>query len=68
MTTIEQQSTEDSLEEKTVREEIKNPYFWYLFILFAIFLASLLIPAILFMTYMILFFLPHFLETTSFIA
>ncbi len=68
MTTIEQQSTEDSLEEKTVREEIKNPYFWYLFILFTIFLASLLIPAILFMTYMILFFLPHFLETTNFLA
>ncbi len=68
MATIEQQSTEDSLEEKTVREEIKNPYFWYLFVLFAIYLASLLIPAILFMTYMFLFFLPHFLETTSFIA
>ena len=68
MTTIEQQSTENSLEEKTVREEIKNPYSWYLFILFAIYLASLLIPAILFMTYMILFFLPFFLETTNFLA
>jgi len=68
LTTIEQQSTEDSLEEKTVREEIKNPYFWYLFVLFAIFLASLVIPAILFLMYLIFFFLPFFLETTNFLA
>jgi len=68
MATIEQQSTEKSSEEKTVKEEIKNPYFWYLIILFAIYLASLVIPAIIFMTYLVLFFLPAFLETTNFIA
>ena len=68
MVTIEQQSTEKSSEEKTVKEEIKNPYFWYLIILFAIYLASLVIPAIIFMTYLVLFFLPAFLETTNFIA
>jgi len=68
MATIEQQSTENNLEEKTVREEIKNPYSWYLFVLFTIYLASLLIPAILFLMYVIFFFLPFFLETTNFLA
>ena len=62
------QSTENDSEKGIIREEIKYQYFWYLVMLFTIYLGSLVIPAILFMTYMILFFLPHFLETTSFIA
>ncbi len=62
------QSIENDSENGMIREEIKYQYFWYLFMLFTIFLASLVIPAILFMTYMRFFFLPHFLETTSFIT
>ncbi|UCC18371.1 MAG: hypothetical protein JSV62_09665 [Promethearchaeota archaeon] len=53
-------------ENKAPREEVKFHYSWYLLILFTIYLGSLVIPAILFMTYVILFFLPNFLEITNF--
>ena len=68
MTDTKLQSIKNDSENGIIREEIKFEYFWYLIMLFTIYLASLVIPAILFMNYMILFFLPHFLETTSFIA
>jgi acetyltransferase-like isoleucine patch superfamily enzyme len=51
-----------------VKEEIKFQYFWYLFILFTNFLASLIVPSLLFLMYVFLFFLPKFLETKSFLA
>ncbi len=64
----EQETITEISEEKVVKEEIKNPYSFYLLILFTIYLASLLVPAIIFMAYLILFFIPNFLETTNFIS
>ncbi len=55
-------------ENKAPKEEIKFPFFWYLIIIFTIYLGSLVIPAILFMTFVILFFLPNFLAIPNFIA
>ncbi|MFW9972893.1 MAG: acyltransferase, partial [Candidatus Odinarchaeota archaeon] len=52
----------------TIKEEIKFQYFWYLFVLFTNFLVSLIIPALIFLLYIFLFFLPNFLETTNFLA
>ncbi|MFX1326627.1 MAG: hypothetical protein ACFE91_00595 [Promethearchaeota archaeon] len=67
MVHAEQQSIENDQEE-VPREEIQFQYFWLLVILFTIFLASLIVPAILFMSYLLLYFLPHFLEITDFFA
>ncbi len=61
-------SIETVPEKHSIREEIDTQYFWYLFVLFAIFLASLVIPAIIFIFYMIFFFIPNFLEVPSFLA
>ncbi len=51
-----------------IREDIQFQYFWYLFIFFTIYLTSYIVPAFLFMSYIFLFFLPNFLDTSSFIA
>ncbi|NVM35895.1 MAG: hypothetical protein HWN81_09885 [Candidatus Lokiarchaeota archaeon] len=64
----EQQSVESVSEEEVPREEIKFQYFWYLIVFFSIYLISLVVPAIIFMTYVILFFVPQFLEITDFFA
>ncbi|MFX1375792.1 MAG: DapH/DapD/GlmU-related protein [Promethearchaeota archaeon] len=59
---------ESQTEDETGREEIKFQYFWYLFMLFTVYLASLVIPAIPFMAYLIFFFVPQFLDTSNFIT
>ncbi|MHA1884691.1 MAG: hypothetical protein ACW96S_06555, partial [Promethearchaeota archaeon] len=43
-------------------------YFWYLFVFFSIYMASLVVPAIIFIVYMIFFFLPFFLKTSNFVS
>jgi len=68
MIKTEQQSREPLKEKEVPKEEIKFHYSWYLIILFTLYLGSLVIPAILFMTYVILFFLPNFLEITNFFS
>jgi len=68
MDTTELSSIKEVSENNSIREEIKTQYYWYLFVLFTIFLASLVIPAILFLIYLFFFFLPNFLEATSFLA
>ena len=68
MNAVEQKSIRSVPENKDIKEELKTQYFWYLFILFTIFLASLVIPAIIFLMYIFFFFLPNFLETTNFLA
>ncbi|MHA1490952.1 MAG: hypothetical protein ACTSRI_15060 [Promethearchaeota archaeon] len=47
-------------------EDIKFQYQWYLFAFFLIYLGSFLLPAIIFMLYVLLFFVPYFLESTNF--
>jgi len=68
MATIENQSTENTSENQIPQEEFKIQYFLFLVIFFSIYLTSLIFPAFLFMAYFFLYFLPHFLETTSFFA
>jgi acetyltransferase-like isoleucine patch superfamily enzyme len=47
-------------------QEVKLQFHWYLFSFFLIFLGSLLIPGLLFMLYVLLFFVPYFLENPNF--
>ncbi|MFX1280194.1 MAG: acyltransferase [Promethearchaeota archaeon] len=61
-------TTENESETKFIKEEIKFQYFWYLFTLFAVYLGSLIIPALLFIAYLIFFFLPNFLEIKNFVV
>ncbi|MFX0164785.1 MAG: hypothetical protein ACFFAG_18270 [Promethearchaeota archaeon] len=68
MTTMEQQLPENVSEDEVPQEEFKVQYSLYLIIFFTIYLTSLLVPAFLFMTYFLLFFLPNFLEVTSALA
>ncbi|MCK4778930.1 MAG: hypothetical protein KAT57_02020 [Candidatus Lokiarchaeota archaeon] len=68
MVDTETHALEMDSEEKVIREEIKFQYFWYLIILFTIYLISNLIPAIIFMIYLLFYFLPNFLETTNFLS
>ncbi|MFX0083966.1 MAG: hypothetical protein ACFE94_19645 [Candidatus Hodarchaeota archaeon] len=68
MTTMEQQLPENVSEDEVPQEEFKVQYSLYLIIFFSIYLTSLLVPAFLFMTYFLLFFLPNFLEVTSALA
>jgi acetyltransferase-like isoleucine patch superfamily enzyme len=60
--------SEGDSEEKILKEDVKFQYFWYLFVLFAIYLTSNLIPAILFMIYFLFFFIPSFLEYPNFLT
>ena len=60
-------SKKDS-EEVVIKEDVKFQYFWYLFVLFAIYLISNLIPAIFFMIYFFFFFIPSFLESPTFLS
>ena len=51
-----------------IKEEINLQYHWYMLSFFIIYFGSLLIPALIFMGYMILFYLPYFLDTVNFIS
>ena len=67
MAETEIESSENGSKNETVKEEIKFQYFYYLVMLFTVYLGSLVIPALLFMWYMIFFFLPNFLGISNFI-
>ena len=49
------------------REEINLQFHWYMFLFFIIYFGSLLLPAVIFMTYIMLFYLPYFLDTPNFL-
>ena len=51
-----------------IKEEINLQYHWYMLSFFIIYFGSLLIPAVIFMGYIILFYLPYFLGTVNFIS
>ncbi|MFX0177540.1 MAG: hypothetical protein ACFE85_15105 [Candidatus Hodarchaeota archaeon] len=51
-----------------IKEEINLQYHWYLGSFFVIYFSSLLIPAIILMLYVMLFYLPYFLENDNFIS
>ncbi|MFW9941555.1 MAG: hypothetical protein ACFFFT_10985, partial [Candidatus Thorarchaeota archaeon] len=49
-----------------IKEEINLQLHWYLPAFFVIYFASFLIPAIIFMMFIMLFYLPYFLEVRNF--
>ena len=53
---------------KPMKEEINLQYHWYLLSFFIIYLGSLLIPIILLMSYIMLFYLPNFLSVNNFLT
>jgi len=67
MAISEEPTTQDSNEESS-EEEIKFHFFTYLVIFFTIYSVSLMIPITMFISYMGLFFIPHFLEITDFFS
>ena len=58
----------ESNDQEVVKEEINLQYHWYLFCFFFIYLFSFLLPGIIFLSYIMVIFVPNFLSTTSFIA
>ena len=68
MTKTEIDIDEDESANGTIKEDIKFQYFKYLVTLFTTYFGSLVIPALLFIYYLIFFFLPNFLEANSFTA
>ena len=54
--------------QEAVKEEINLQYHWYLGPFFITYFLSNLVPGILFFTYIMIVFVPNFLEVTSFIA
>ena len=51
-----------------IKEEIDLQLNWYLPAFFIIYFGSFLIPAIIFMTFIMLFYLPFFLDVRNFIS
>jgi acetyltransferase-like isoleucine patch superfamily enzyme len=61
--------TENENDQEEVRgEEINLQYHWYLSAFGVIYFGSLLIPAIIFMSYIMLLYLPFFLDTSNFVS
>ncbi|MFX0019687.1 MAG: hypothetical protein ACFFAK_12400 [Promethearchaeota archaeon] len=60
-------SSESSTNNEIIKEEINLQFHWYLFLFFIIYFGSFLIPAIIFMVYVMLFYLPNFLDISNFI-
>ncbi len=58
---------EDNIEEP-VKEEINLQYHWYMLSFFIIYIGSLILPIILLMSYIMLFYLPYFLKIDNFLA
>ena len=54
--------------EEPMKEEINLQYHWYMLSFFIIYLGSLLVPIILLMGYIMLFYLPNFLNVNDFMA
>jgi len=51
-----------------IKEEINLQLHWYLPVFFVIYFGSFLVPAIIFMMFIMLFYLPFFLEVRNFIS
>ncbi|MFX1497330.1 MAG: hypothetical protein ACFFBH_07380 [Promethearchaeota archaeon] len=61
------ESTEQNESTKgIVKEEINLQFHWYMTLFFIIYFGSFLIPAIIFMLYIMLFYLPYFLQEPNF--
>jgi len=66
---VDQKSSNEHSEGKNlIKEEINLQFHWYLGSFFVIYFSSLLIPAIILMLYVMLFYLPYFLENNNFIS
>ncbi|MFW9947866.1 MAG: hypothetical protein ACFFBZ_12575 [Promethearchaeota archaeon] len=60
-------STQNGTNNDIIKEEINLQFHWYMFLFFIIYFGSFLIPAIIFMVYIMFFYLPYFLDTSNFI-
>ncbi|TXT57084.1 MAG: Bacterial transferase hexapeptide (Six repeats) [Promethearchaeota archaeon] len=58
----------DVEEEGIPKEEVSLNLFWYLFAFLSVYLGSYIVPAIVFMTYVMLFLVPNFLDNPNFIS
>jgi acetyltransferase-like isoleucine patch superfamily enzyme len=66
--TVKENPEDDFKPESVVKEEVKLQYHIYITIFLIIYYSSYLIPGIVFFAYVLLVFLPNFLETANFIA
>ncbi|MFX1326616.1 MAG: hypothetical protein ACFE91_00535 [Promethearchaeota archaeon] len=60
--------TNESSSNSIIKEEINLQIHWYLPLFFMIYFGSFLIPAIIFMTFIMFFYLPYFLDVSRFIS
>ncbi len=68
ITNTEQNAIGDNQNNNVITEEIKFQYFFYLVVFFTTYLASLMIPAFLFLLYIYLYFIPNFLDVANFFS
>ncbi len=53
-------------EDTVLKEEVRHKFTWYISSFLIIYIASWIIPAFVFMSYVLLLFLPHFLDISDF--
>jgi hypothetical protein len=66
MTAASETQSQGNSNNEILREEINLQYHWYMPAFFIIYFGSLILPAIIFMSYIMLFYLPSFLDTKDF--
>ncbi len=67
MTENNEIAIDDDTDKEVIKEYIKLQFHWYIFSIAVIYLTSFLVPGILLMTFILLYFLPNFLEVNNFI-
>jgi hypothetical protein len=67
MTVSSDIQSKENLNIEVPKEEINLQYHWYMPAFFVIYFGSLIIPAIIFMSFIMLFYLPAFLDTNDFV-
>ena len=68
ITNTEQNAIGNNHNHNVITEEIKFQYTFYLVVFFTTYLASLMIPAFLFLLYIYLYFIPNFLDVANFFS
>ena len=68
ITNTEQNTIGNNHNHNVITEEIKFQYTFYLVVFFTTYLASLMIPAFLFLLYIYLYFIPNFLDVANFFS
>ncbi|MFX1313235.1 MAG: hypothetical protein ACFFHD_11570 [Promethearchaeota archaeon] len=58
---------ENNQNSEIIKEEINLQFHWYMFAFFIIYFGSFLLPGVVFMCYIMLYYLPNFLEKKNFL-